>query len=85
MLNDTNHILVIEKLNTMQASVNIVSEMLVKMQKQRVSFGEWISEKEEILASGNIRLTEEQFTQWSTDNSFIDNIVLTQLGLEISE
>lgn len=48
-------------------------------------FWELLSEKEEILASGNIRLTEEQFTQWSTDNSFIDNIVLTQLGLEISE
>lgn len=48
-------------------------------------FWELLSEKEEILASGNIRLTEEQFTQWSTDNSYIDNIVLTQLGLERNE
>jgi hypothetical protein len=45
-------------------------------------FWELLSEKEEILASGNIRLTEEQFTQWSSDNSYIDDIVLTTLGLE---
>ena len=48
-------------------------------------FWELFSEKEEILASGNIRLTEEQFTQWADDNSFIDNIVLTTLGLESNE
>ncbi len=41
----------------MQASVNIVSEMLVKMQKQRVSFGEWISEKEVMEITGLSRST----------------------------
>lgn len=45
-------------------------------------FWELLSEKEEILASNNIKLTEEQFTNWSDDNSFIDDIVLTTLGLE---
>jgi hypothetical protein len=48
-------------------------------------FWELLSEKEDVLANGNIRLTEEQFNQWASDNSYIDNIVLTQLGLERNE
>ena len=48
-------------------------------------FWELLSEKEEILASGNIKLTEEQFKSWADDNSYIDNIVLTTLGLEVNE
>jgi hypothetical protein len=33
------------------------------------------------LAEGNIALTEEQFTAWGTDNSYVSDIVIAELGL----
>ena len=38
-------------------------------------------EQGKALESGNLQLTEEQFTQWSDDNSYIEDIVLTFLKL----
>ena len=35
----------------------------------------------EVIASGNLQLTEEQYANWGADNSFVENIVLTNLGL----
>jgi len=48
LLDDTNYNITLDKLNTLQASINIVSDVLLKMQKNRVGFGEWISEREAI-------------------------------------
>jgi len=36
----------------------------------------------ETLATGNSPITEAQFAGWGTDNEYIENIVLTNLGLE---
>ena len=57
MLSDSEYNIVVEKLNTLQASINIVAEMLLKMQKERVSFGEWASEKEVMEITGLSRST----------------------------
>lgn len=35
-----------------------------------------------ILAEGSILITEEQFAKWGVDNTYIEDIVLTNLGLE---
>jgi hypothetical protein len=35
----------------------------------------------EMLADGNITLTEEQFANWGTDNSYVSDIVINELGL----
>jgi hypothetical protein len=34
------------------------------------------------LAEGNIALTEEQFANWGTDNAYVSDIVINELGLE---
>lgn len=34
------------------------------------------------LGEGNISLTEEQFANWGTDNSYVSDIVIAELGLE---
>jgi hypothetical protein len=34
------------------------------------------------LAEGNLSLTEEQFANWGTDNSYVSDIVINELGLE---
>lgn len=34
------------------------------------------------LADGNIALTEEQFLGWGTDNSYVSDIVIAELGLQ---
>jgi hypothetical protein len=35
-----------------------------------------------VLASGNYPINEEQYAAWGADNSFIEDIVLSALGLE---
>lgn len=40
-----------------------------------------MSEESETLADGNIQLTEAEFEAWGADNAFIEDVVLTQLGL----
>ena len=57
MLNDNNINNVIDKLNAIQASVNIIDEKLQKLQKERATFGEWVSEKEVIAITGLSRAT----------------------------
>lgn len=37
------------------------------------------------LAEGNLNLTEEQFAGWGTDNSYVSDIVITELGLTKAE
>ena len=37
------------------------------------------------LAEGNLSLTEEQFANWGTDNSYVSDIVITELGLTKAE
>jgi hypothetical protein len=37
----------------------------------------------EVVASGNLQLTESQYDAWSDDNSFVENIVLSTLGLTL--
>ena len=44
-----------------------------------------ISELVEKLADGNSPITEEQFALWGKDIVYIENIVLTNLGLTRSE
>ena len=34
------------------------------------------------IAEGNYNLTEEEFEAWGADNSYIDEIILSQLNLE---
>jgi hypothetical protein len=36
----------------------------------------------EVLATGNIAITEEQYAAWGNENSFIEDIVIAALGLE---
>jgi len=43
----------------------------------------WMQRKE--LAEGNLSLTEEQFANWGTDNSYVSDIVINELGLEKAE
>ena len=38
-----------------------------------------------LLAEGNLSLTEEQFANWGTDNSYVSDIVINELGLEKAE
>jgi hypothetical protein len=40
------------------------------------------AETGEQLANGNIELTEDQYAEWGDDNAFIEDIALTNLGLE---
>ncbi len=40
------------------------------------------SESGAILAIGNIHISEEQFALWGQDNTYIEDIVLEELGLE---
>lgn len=35
------------------------------------------------VTDGNYELTEQEFTQWGVDNSFIDNCVANHLGVTI--
>jgi hypothetical protein len=37
----------------------------------------------ETIANGNMQLTAEQYDAWSDDNTFIENIVLQNLGLTL--
>ena len=34
-----------------------------------------------MLANGNIQLTEEQYSEWGDDNSYLEDIVLKELGI----
>jgi len=45
------------------------------------TYYEVCSEDNEILATGNIAINEEQYKQWADDNTFIENIVLETLKL----
>ena len=38
-----------------------------------------------MVAEGNLSLTEEQFANWGTDNSYVSDIVITELGLTKAE
>ena len=38
-----------------------------------------------MVAEGNLSLTEEQFANWGTDNSYVSDIVINELGLEKAE
>jgi len=38
-------------------------------------------ENSELLASGNIYLTEAEFAAWAADNTYVEDIVLNKLGL----
>lgn len=35
-----------------------------------------------VLTTGNVPITEEQYTAWAADNTYLEDIVLTYLGLE---
>ena len=39
------------------------------------------SEKGEVLASGNVPISEADYTAWAEDNAFIEDVVLKTLGL----
>lgn len=43
---------------------------------------EIVSDENEKLAEGNYQLTEEEFSGWGFDNSYLEYLVLTYLGLE---
>lgn len=43
---------------------------------------EVVSNITEVLANGNIFITDEQFLNWGSENTYIEDIVLTNLGLE---
>lgn len=49
--------MLIDKLDALQASVNIVAETLTKMQKEKTTFGEWVPEREAIGITGLSRAT----------------------------
>lgn len=38
---------------------------------------------DEIIASGNLELTEAQYEAWADDNTFVENIVMQKLGLTL--
>jgi hypothetical protein len=38
--------------------------------------------QDEVMASGNHEITEEQYAAWADDNQFIEKIVLDALGLQ---
>ena len=37
---------------------------------------------QKVLADGNSSLTEEQYSAWGDDNSYVEDIILTNLGLK---
>lgn len=43
---------------------------------------EVLSLENEVLANGNLNLNEEEIALWGTDDSVVEEIVLTALGLE---
>jgi len=45
------------------------------------TYYEMIGENSEILANGNSAISEEQFSNWGQEMSYIENIILTNLGL----
>lgn len=45
------------------------------------TYYEMIGENSEILANGNSAISEDQFANWGQDMSYIENIILTNLGL----
>lgn len=46
MQSETDPNLIVDKLDALQASVNILAEMVLKLQKDKTTFGEWVNEKE---------------------------------------
>ncbi len=40
------------------------------------------SEQGKVLALGECPITEEQYTNWGSDNTYIEDIVISYLGLE---
>lgn len=46
------------------------------------TYYEVLSDSSERLAEGNINLTEQEYAEWGEDNTFVENIVLSRLGLE---
>lgn len=57
MLNDTNINELTEKVEALQASVNSVAEMLTTMQKDRLTFGDWVPEHEVMTITGLSKAT----------------------------
>lgn len=45
------------------------------------TYYEVYSDDNEVLASGNVAINEEQYKEWADDNTFIENIVLETLKL----
>ena len=49
--------IIIAKQDALQASLNTIADMLLKLQKEKATFGDWVSEKEAIKATGLSRST----------------------------
>lgn len=67
--------------------IQVATDLMVRVlpfETSAVSCGTYYeikTEAGELLASGNIQLTEEEFSEWSQDNTYVENIVLNKLGL----
>jgi hypothetical protein len=46
------------------------------------TYYEVLTENNEVLANGNLPISEEQYEEWADDNSYIEDIVLNELELE---
>ena len=49
--------MLINKLDILQGSVNIIAETIAKMQKEKTTFGEWVPEREAIVITGLSKAT----------------------------
>lgn len=46
------------------------------------TYYEVLSENGQTLANGNIPLSEEEYSSWGEDNTYLDNLILEKLGLK---
>ena len=46
------------------------------------TYYEVLSENGQTLANGNIPLSEEEYSSWGEDNTYLDNLMLEKLGLK---
>jgi hypothetical protein len=44
--------MLMEKVDALQASVNSIAEIVLKIQKEKITFGDWVQEKEVIAVTG---------------------------------
>jgi hypothetical protein len=69
-----------------QGTATQMSVLILNFETRATScttYYELLTEEGKVLSNGNYTLTEEEFAQWGTDNSFVEQCVANYLGVTI--